>query len=693
MVLTRAIVLIAILLWTSNAGTVKPVGAVWDPNLSSFVGNNNFCDCGFGSSCNLICAGGGSTGNGPCSPDACTSGQYTFSYPDGWAIRLNRPDTRAFAYAFLCGKGLSNTQCLPPSSVFTLSVRFTKLVSLINKIKILSFGEGRNTLLSLFPNADPKQTGLALFPLSDTSDNSNGYVRVKDGVWYDITVKIFRQNEHTWQTIEVVEDLPTGPVTHSASGTVSSVAAPLQIGAYSKTLDYAPEFVLNIKNLCTGSPSQCVWAPYEDKSKEMVGEALWNGLFSPFAGNDDFCKCKYGSESCKLVCVGASNGIPCSEKACTSGQHTFSKDTWTIRLNQPGPNYVGSFIPLCGPNIPNTHCLKANTWYMFTLSLRFTNPSALSDYTRLLSFGEGRNSILGLKKGKLLMMPHNWFKEYEGVAGSLELEDGKWYDIGMAIYPHDNGPAGVSIRISENLPSGLNVLDSGSNSVDRFLGPLEFGLSTKGPLPGFALEIKNLCLGGINECQGIFKKDAPAPKSSVDCSAVKHAHDPENPFWVELYSPIKAGVKVKCSGRSTPLTCTFFDGMDKLECPPNSNEPCNHPRSVEFPDGQVCPLPVTSFSLTPPADARATIEEEEEQEDEGEEEERQANEDEGEHDDEEADSAVGDNTGANTAQATSANSSSFPPFAIALLVCGGVLTIMIVVSTAMLSKTYSKVYV
>jgi len=172
-----------------------PTTHAWSSAFAPFVGNNDFCDCGFGRGCGYICAGGGSSGGGGgCPNDACSSGQYSFDAATGWRIEVpkalggGKVPYRAFAYLSFCdGKQMSQCWSKAATSpmVFSFSFMTTDLAKWGAYSKLLFWTDSGNIMGLLPPGtAAAKQKGLTAAALVafPTTDFPNGWADKLDVV-------------------------------------------------------------------------------------------------------------------------------------------------------------------------------------------------------------------------------------------------------------------------------------------------------------------------------------------------------------------------------------------------------------------------------------------------------------------------------------------------------------------------------
>jgi len=172
----------------------------WNGSFSSFIGNNNFCSCGFGpSSCSYICAVGGTSGGGSvCDPTACSSGQYSFTATNGWEITMTQSEGngspyRAFAYIPFCG-GSQMSTCWTNPMTFYFSFMTNGLAGWARYCKLLFWTDAGDILGLLPPGAaGAVQAGnpyysLIFFPSTDYPNSWQSAITIQDGVWYNVAV-------------------------------------------------------------------------------------------------------------------------------------------------------------------------------------------------------------------------------------------------------------------------------------------------------------------------------------------------------------------------------------------------------------------------------------------------------------------------------------------------------------------------
>lgn len=176
----------------------------WNGSFAPFVGNSKFCsDCaqyGTQNKCGFICAGGGGGGPNTCSPDACSSGQYTFSADQGWQIKTTLEQAkghipyRAFAYLPFCyGADISSCWSSGKHS-FSFDLMTADMATWGIYVKLLFWSDSGNIIGLLPPGApgakqhNPPVTTLSLigFPSTDYPNEFQGQVAIEDGAWYHI---------------------------------------------------------------------------------------------------------------------------------------------------------------------------------------------------------------------------------------------------------------------------------------------------------------------------------------------------------------------------------------------------------------------------------------------------------------------------------------------------------------------------
>jgi len=248
--------------------------ALWDGSFSSYVGNINFCNLGYGSGGHYICAGGGVAGNAvQCTTDICMSGQYTFSSQDGWtisttrAVALNKSPYRAFAYLPFCN-GNSMDTCWPGSTTqtFTFSFKPSGLQDWHAYVKLFFWTDGGNILGLLPPGAAAvagqaeTRSQLIFFPGGDYPNTWDSSIYIDDNEWYNIAVEITPVGGTSNYSISVNNQLISSKVL--PVNVLGSTNGP-QIGQYS--FDYAGgsgssnQLNLSLKNMCLGSAASCAF--------------------------------------------------------------------------------------------------------------------------------------------------------------------------------------------------------------------------------------------------------------------------------------------------------------------------------------------------------------------------------------------------------------------------------------------------
>ena len=196
--------------------------SAWNGSFDALVAGSNSTFCStylFGRSMPYVCAGGGSgaSGGGNCEPDACSSGQYSFSAAAGWTINVPWSSAqggvpyRAFAYTSFCG-GVPIGDCwgVGPRS-FGFRFRLSQFDEWPAYIKLLSWNEAgqgaaRNSLLgvrspALLPPSwvsDHPGSGaqLLVFPRESADGTLGGYKRQLDlhaDAWHDVDI-VFAPN-------------------------------------------------------------------------------------------------------------------------------------------------------------------------------------------------------------------------------------------------------------------------------------------------------------------------------------------------------------------------------------------------------------------------------------------------------------------------------------------------------------------
>lgn len=229
----------------------------WDGDITSYIGNNKFCECGFGGKCtNWICSGGGTGGAAnACSADACTSGQYSFSAADGWTIKSSQTGApyRAFARMPFCGENIGTGTCWtqnPQTFAFQFKLSVTPTGPWPGNNKILFWGDG-NDFMNILANT----YDIAVFPQGDNPPNGQaGKVTILPDTWNTVVITFDLTLSSSTATFVINGGAPI-------TGTFRSVWSGgeyLMMGSYHWTTNTGgKEMILSFKDMCLGTAPNC----------------------------------------------------------------------------------------------------------------------------------------------------------------------------------------------------------------------------------------------------------------------------------------------------------------------------------------------------------------------------------------------------------------------------------------------------
>lgn len=207
---------------------------------------------------------------------------------------------------------------------------------------------------------------------------------------------------------------------------------------------------------------------------------------SRFEGNNNFCKCDF-SQSCPKfgICGGTlpNSGGNCGAAACTEKLHTFSDNTWIIKVDKKysKDNPYRAFAYLY---------FKPSS--KVTFSFTFKAKGHNNVYSKLFFWGDG-NNILGLLppsgggSSKFCLMPTADDPPPTCPGGTHEVKDDTWYRVDLELTPPS------SIKFSVNGKEvGTGKIQSSMNQVNPMLGVYHWARSTPSD---YWLHYRDMCVG------------------------------------------------------------------------------------------------------------------------------------------------------------------------------------------------------